>query len=264
MRKILLFILITLFLGSGVYADNTGFFASNLTIKELSKNIEKLKKENDVFQEETNKQKWEYWELISFIKTDLTDEEIDWIQEKIDLYINARDRIEKILKEKIENLEDTQKEKNELILQKANLYKYLAKFVAKDKRNDFLDYIKFQIKSEKESKDLIEEILKNQFILDQKVSYIKWKIEEHKEDLQARIETSITKKMSQRINEIDTDPKYKKIDQKVKNKIYNDFINQIKTKLKEIEESKLSDNYKEMRKKIFEKMIEEIKARIKY
>lgn len=263
MKKIILFITLFLFYSNTYATDSGGFFASNLTIKELSQNIEKLKLENSEFQLKNKELSKEYWELISFIKTDLTSIELEEIKVNIDLYLQKREEIEKILKQKIDKLEDTQKEKKDLILARANLYKYLAQYVSKDKRDAFIEHIKFHIQSEKESKDLIEEILKSQNILDLKVNYIKEKIEIHREDLQAKVEIVITSKIKQRIDEIDNDPKYQKIDIKTKNKIYNDFINQLENRLKDLEKSILSENYKEMRKNILNKMIDEIKSKIK-
>lgn len=262
MKKILL-ILLLLTLSPITYAKENRFFASDLTIKELSKNIEKLKDENTQFQEKNKKLSKEYWELISFIRTDLTDSEIQEIKQKVELFIEERNWLQKKLKEKIDVLEETTEDKKNIIIHRANFYKYIAKFVQKEKREDFIAHIKFHIQSEKESRDLIEEILRNQNILEQKVTYIKWKIEEHKEDLQTRIEIWVTSKIKKRIDEIDNDEKYKSIDRKTKNKIYTDFISLIKDKLKEIDNSNLSENYKEMRRSILSKMIEEIQSRIK-
>jgi hypothetical protein len=69
-------------------------------------------------------------------------------------------------------------------------------------------------------------------------------------------------KIKKRIDEIDNDPKYKWIDKKIKNEIYADFINQIKDRLNDIDNSNLSENYKDIRKNILNKMIDEIQAKI--
>lgn len=248
-----------MFYSSSFASNKQGFFVSNLTIKELSQNIEKLKEEKIELDIKTK----EYWELISFIKTDLTKEEIDEIKWNIENFIEKRNYLQIDLKNKINQWLNVEKEKKDLVLLRAWIYKYLAKYVTRDKREAFIEHIKFQTQSEKESKDLIEIILKSQNILDQKVTYIKEKIENHREDLQIRIEVPITKKIKQRIDEIDTDIKYKEINQKIKNEIYNHFIVQIKNRLLEIEESNLSENYKEIRKNILQKMIQEIQSKIK-
>jgi hypothetical protein len=135
--------------------------------------------------------------------------------------------------------------------------------VQKEKKEEFIAHIKFQIQSEKESKDLIEEFLKSQNILDNKVNYIKEKIEIHKEDLQSKIEIKILSKIKDRIDQIDTDKKYDMLDQASKNKIYSDFIEQIDKKIADLQESNLSENYKKMKNNLLEKMKSEILLKIK-
>ena len=240
-----------------------GFFAGNLSTVELWEYIKKLKDEQKEFKEKAKELSKEYGELISFMRTDISNEEIGEIRENIEIFIAKRNILQSELNEKIEQLLEVEKEKKELIILRANIYKYLSRYVAREKREAFIEHIKFQVQSEKESKDLIEEIQKSENILDQKVTYFKEKIENHKEDLQARIETSITQKIKERIDEIDKNEKYKDIDRNTKNKIYNDFIAQLQSNIWEISGSNLSDNYKEMRKNILNKMIEEIKLRIK-
>ena len=264
MGKVLLICFIFLFSIQVWFAsEKQSFFAGSLSTTELWEYIKKLKDDQKEFKEKSKELSKEYGELISFMRTDLSWDEIKEIKENIEIFIDKRIILQSDLKEKINQLLDVEKEKKELILLRANIYKYLSRYVARDKREAFLEHIKFQVQSEKESKDLIEEIQKSQNILDQKVTYFKEKIENHKEDLQARIETSITQKIKERIDEIDKNEKYKDIDRNTKNKIYNDFISQLQSNIWEISGSNLSDNYKEMRKNILNKMIEEIKLRIK-
>ncbi len=264
MGKVLLICFIFLFSIQVWFAsEKQSFFAGSLSTTELWEYIKKLKDDQKEFKEKSKELSKEYGELISFMRTDLSWDEIKEIKENIEIFIDKRIILQSDLKEKINQLLDVEKEKKELILLRANIYKYLSRYVARDKRETFLEHIKFQVQSEKESKDLIEEIQKSQNILDQKVTYFKEKIENHKEDLQARIETSITQKIKERIDEIDKNEKYKDIDRNTKNKIYNDFIAQLQSNIWEISGSNLSDNYKEMRKNILNKMIEEIKLRIK-
>jgi len=263
MKKII-FLLISFIFYFWITHANNESFSSWLSIKELSKNIENLKEEKNKLQTKTNELNKEYWELISFIKTDLTDDDFKEIKYKINLYSDERNLLEIKLKNQIENLEDTTKIKKEIILQKANLYKFLAKYVDKIKRNDFIEHIKFNIQATKERKDLIEEITINQILLDEKLTFIKGKIEIHKEDLQNKIETTLATKIIQRINEIDTDEKYKLIDKKAKNIIYENFIKQIIIRVDEIKKNDLiSDNYKEIRINVLKKMINEVKTKIK-
>lgn len=263
MKKILFcFLICTLFYSTTFASSKQGFFSGSLTIRELSQNIEKLKEEKVELTIKTKELSKEYGELISFMRNDLTGQELKEIMENIEYFIEKRSALQKDLNIKINQLLDVEKEKMDLILLRADIYKYLSKYVARDKRETFIEHIKFQTQSEKESKDLIEEIRKSQNILDQKVTYIKEKIDTHREDLQTRIDIAITQKIRQRIDEIENNPKYKEITQATKNKIYRDFISELQKRIWEIETSNLSNNYKEMRKNILQKMMDEILSRI--
>lgn len=264
MKKILFCVLCSCFLFFQTFAsEKQGFIVSSLSTSELREYIKKLEEEQKDFKIKSKELSKEYWELISFMRTDLSGEEVQEIRENIEVFIEKRNLLQSDLNSKISQLLNVDKEKKELILLRADIYKYLSRYVARDKRDSFIEHIKFQVQSEKESKDLIEEIQKSQNILDQKVTYFKEQIENHKEDLQARIELSITQKIQQRIDEIDRNEKYKNIEIWIKNKIYGDFIIQIEERLFSIDKSNLSNNYKEIRKNILTKMIDEIKARIK-
>lgn len=261
MKKIFL-IIITLFLIiNQSLAEKQGILTSSLTTAELWDYVNKLKTEQFEFIKNNQELSKEYWELISFIKTDLTKKELKDIKEVINNFLEKRNTLIYDLNKKISEFKNVEKEKNDLILLRADIYKYLAKFVIFDKRNDFIEHIKFQVRSEKESKNLIEEIQKSQNLLDQKFFYYTKKIEQHNQNLQEKIDISITQKIKQKIDEIDSDKKYISIPKEVKNKLYDDFILQIKDKIKEIQGSNLAQNYKDLKINIFNKLIDEVKQK---
>lgn len=246
------------------YAKESDYlFANTMTIKELWQNIEKLKEEQEKLKKENDKLSKDYKELIWFIKDDLTNEEIKAISDAIRTYLDKRDSIETRLKIQIDSLIDTTSTKNELLIEKANFYKYIAKYVDINKKEKFIEHIKYNIQATKERKDLIEEILKNQNLMDKKVNYLKWKIEDHKIELNAQIEESVKNKVNERIDTIDQNEKYKLIDIETKNQIYINFINDIKQKLKELEKSPLNESYKQTRALIYNTMIENLEEKIK-
>ncbi len=263
MKNLFLILIISFLFSPYSYGKESDFFSSWLTIKELNQNIEKLKENKVEFQEKNKELSKEYGELISFIRTNLNSDEVSEIKQKVEIFMHERVILEKTLKDIINNLNDTSKAKKDIILHRANFYKYIAKYVQKEKREDFIAHIKFQVQSEKESKDLIDEILTSENILDQKVIYIKEKIETHKEDLQGKIELKIISKIKERLSNIDSNKKYEGINQEIKNKVYRDFIKQIQKKSDEIKNTHLSENYKQMKQNIFENMIKEITTKIK-
>lgn len=265
MKKIFIIFLFSIFfIPTTLWNNKEGrFFVSDLTIKELSKNIEKLKEQKADFIEKNKELSKEYGELISFLRNDISKEEIQDIRNVVEDFIRKRDTLEKKLKEQINKLEDTTQTKKDIIFHRADFYKYIAKFVEKEKRDHFISHIKFQVQSEKESKDLIEEILVHQNILDQRVTYIKGKIETHKENLHTQIEWKILTKIKERIDEIDTNKKYDQISKETKNNIYTSFILNIEERIKELETTNLSENFKQIRKLILSKMKDEIQSKIK-
>jgi predicted transcriptional regulator len=92
MKKIYLILsLIFIFcLDNKSYAIENGSFVSDLTIKELSENVEKLKEEKNEFQEKNKELAKEYGDLVSFIKKDLTDDEILEIKGKVEIFMQER------------------------------------------------------------------------------------------------------------------------------------------------------------------------------
>ncbi len=261
-KKILLTLIFLSFFTQLTHAKNE-LFSDWTTIKELWKSVESLKKQEKKLEEDSKEVSKDYKELVWFIKDDITSDEILEISNKIEDYIEDRDDLELDLKKAIEEENETESIKTKIILRKADFYRYIAKYVDINKREDFINHIKHNIQATKERKDLIEEILKNQNLIDKKVSYLKEKIADNKEKLAEKIEIAITEKIAKRIEEIDTDPKYKKIDKETKNKIYENFLNKIQEKLDGLKDSNLSDSYKETRELIYTKMIENIKSKIK-
>lgn len=244
-------------------ASRIGLFASDMTMKEINSNVERLKEEKNSLDERSKQVQKENWELSSFLRRNLSQTEITEIADAVAKYQSDRLDIERDLTYRIENNLPTDTAKKILLEIQLEFYKYLAKFVDSKKKQDFIEHIKFNIQSTKERKDLIEEISKMESILDEKVIYFREQIELHKEVLQVKIETSITDKIAERIDAIDADPKYKDLSKSVKNRIYQNFILQIQQKQKELSESNFSESYKKTRNLIFDTMIKKIEEKMK-
>lgn len=264
MKKILLIGIIFFISFNTSFASNSQRSIINeLSTVELNAYIKELEsQQKNIIKSKSNISK-EYGTLISFIKKDLSKQEIDAIQAKLEVYINQRDIIQNDLNTKISRLLNVEQEKKNLLLLKADMFVYLGWYIDVSKRNEFNQYIKAQIQSEQDANDIIEQIKKSQRILDQKLEYYQLQVEAHKEELQNRIDGSITQKIRQRVEEIDTNTKYKDISIEIKNQIYKDFIAQLQISIKEIQISNLSQNYKDLRTNILQKMIDEIQLRIK-
>lgn len=242
---------------SGLFASN-----NNLTTKEINQNIEDLKKQEENFINNDNYQK-EYDDLKWFLKNNIFNDELEEINLELKNYIILSQDLDFQIKQNPLDKDNNESLKNQIIQEKINLYKFIYPYIDPLKIKDFKLYVTDNIKSSKQRKDLLEELAKNQAILDEKITNIKEKIENHKEDLNSKIDDLITSKIIERINQIDTNPKYKKISKETKNKIYSWFIENLNQRKQEINKSNLSENYKNIRIKILDKMIEEISQKIK-
>ncbi len=263
MKLFILFLFFIFCFSPQAQASRTGLFASDLTIREMNSNIDRLKEEKLSLDEKTKQAQKENGELSSFLRKNLEKKDISEITDAVVTYQTERFDIERDLNYRIQNGLPTDTTKKILLEVKLDFYKYLAKYVDIQKREDFIEHIKFNIQSIKERKDLIEDILKMENIRDEKVTYIKDQIELNKEVLQIQIENSITEKISERIDAIDSDPKYKDLSKATKNQIYKSFIQQIKRNQEEIRNSQFSESYKKTRHLIFETMIQKIEEKMK-
>lgn len=262
MKNLLLFILLFISIITQVNAK-TWDINDDITIKELWNNIKKLQVEQTDLNNRNLEIDKTYWTLVSFIKEDISKEDFYDIKNEIEDFIKIRNSLEQDIIEKIKILGDTKAEKENLIFEKTNFYKFLFKYVKDDKKEDFLKYIDLNIETEKEKKEVVEQISKKQILLEKKVNDLKEKIETHKVDLSQKLEISITSRIISKIDEIDKNEKYKSIDKEAKNKIYLNFINDIKTKISQIEKSNLTQNYKQVKINILERIISEIEKKIK-
>lgn len=231
-----------------------GFFSANIN-KENQK-----KEENLVLNKSSQK---EYEDLKTFLKSNIIQSDLDEIDIEIKNYLVLLQELDKQIKDTIEDEEENNTIRNQIFQEKISTYKFIYTYVDKNKVNDFREYIKNTVKSSKDRKILLDEINKTQQELDEKISTIKEKIESNKEELNSKIDDIINSKIIERINQIDTNEKYKKISQKTKNEIYSGFIINLNQRKLEINNSNLSENYKKIRIKIIDKMIDEISQKIK-
>lgn len=185
------------------------------------------------------------------------------MKETLEFFSEKKAFLEQDIKDKISAGIPLKNEKIDLLKLKWEVYKFLYTFVPKEKNAAYINYVKVQLQSQKNSKEIIDEIEKSKSILDDKITYYTKKIEQDKKELREKIDSSITEKIKQRIEDIDSNPKYKWIPQDTKNTIYTDFIKTLQNSLKENEQSNFSEGYKEIRKNILQKMMQEIQAKIK-
>lgn len=243
MKNVLLksvFIIFSLFIGIfSTQADNT------ITIKELQKNIQTLTEEK--------KSKWESFrqengKINNFIEVNLDNDSLLKIEEFVNSYYSKKDELEKKIEEKAKQSEDIKELKEEILKIKLDLYKKFVPYIKKDQLQEYLSYIKWNIETEITDKNIKEEIIKNQEIINKRISEIKEKIEENKKVLEAKIEEAVKQKLEEKIKIIRENEKFKKLSEESKRSIFESTLKRIVAK-KEILE-KIENKTSIVQKKI--------------
>jgi hypothetical protein len=206
-----------------------------VTIRELQRNIQNLNEEKE--------SKWENFrqengKINDFIEAKIGNEELQKIEEIVNSYYIKKEELEKSIAEKTKGGESKKEIKDELLKIKLDLYKKLVPYIKKDQLQEYLSYIKWNIETEQEDKNIKEEIIKNQEIIDKKVSLIKEKIEENKKVLEVKIEEAVKKKLDEKINKILNNGNFKALQLTSKKSIFESTLEKMTAKketLKKIE-----------------------------
>ena len=228
--------LIVLFLS--VFFINTAFCSSwnidnNKTIKQLSNEVQELKQEK----EELHKKILELQNTLLkswFLKENLNIKAKERIKLIIDWYKIQKKQYEKLLIEKSSSLESTKEIKIKLIELKKNLYASLVPYIKENKLNEYLEFVKKDLYTLKEDKDLKENSIKKNVILQEKVKKIKEKIIEHKKETQQILKEKIIKKIDQKIQALKVNNKFKNLKKEQKIKIIDYIIEKINKKIEEM------------------------------
>lgn len=261
MKKII-YVLILYFFFIQTYASNEEFFNWDITIKELRENIKNLKEEKELLNQKSKEILKEYGSITSFLEETIKQKDIENIKQNINIFLERRNIIEENIRDNIKKLKDTSKLKEELLKNQIDFYKSLVKYIKKEKRKNFIEYVKVNLEAIKQNKDLTENIIIKENLLEKKVNILKEKIEENKKNLINDLNNIIIHKLTEKIEEIQNDEKYQNLDIKTKNWIYNNFLNQIETKINEIKNSSILENFKSIKINSLESLKNEIKTKL--
>lgn len=218
----------------------------DLSIQELSNQVEQLKIDKENLEKNTKILEKDYWKISDFLKENIIWSELENIKEKIE---STNKEIEKINKKLIneENIEKYNILKDNIIRKKADLYKYLINVIDENKMQEYYNFVKHSLQTEKERKSIVTEIDKNQKAITNKINYFQNQAQENTENLEDQIFEASAQKIKEKMNTIESNPNYKNIDDDTKAEIYEDFTNQLEDKIEELEDSNLSSSFKEMR-----------------
>lgn len=157
-----------------------------------------------------------------FLKTDLTNEQLEEVNKIIWEYSKY--------KENIKNVENYQ---SLLLAKKREIYKNLTIYVNEDKLNNYLEYIKSNLETVKKDIDLKTEILKKQEILEAKVDAIKDKIKENKTEIETSLTEIINVKIDEKLKKLKENKDFIKLDLEKKQYVIEQIIKKVEIKKEE-------------------------------
>ncbi|GEM_PF-6520880 len=172
---------------------------------------------------------------MAFVKEDLSTEEKQSLQDIIYIYNSKRKELDLKLIEKVKELNNTQELKQKLIELKKTFYNDVSIYVAHEKIDSFLEYIKGDIELNEKNKEVKEKLYKKSIIFKEKVDSIKGKIEENKKTLDERLYNLIKQKLSEKIVSLEAKEKYKNFTFEEKVILFEKILAKAKTKKQELE-----------------------------
>ncbi len=230
-------IIISIYFFITVFLWNTAFWytwninnSNNKTIKELHIEAIQLNKE----QKQVNQKRLELQKLLIkswFIKDNLNIKAKLFIKNIIEWYKLERKKLESLLLQKSNKLKSTKEIKLKLINLKKNLYSNLVPYIKENKLKDYLEFVKKDLFTSKEYRDIKADSIKTNIILKEKINNIKEKILEHKRKTREILKKFILKKIDLKINLFKNNDNFKKLPLEKKEKIINYIIKRINEKI---------------------------------
>lgn len=216
------------------------------TIRDMKDNLSNLNIKNNSLKRETKKAIVKSWELREFFKDDLDEKELSNLKEIFDLYKIYSSRINKTFAKNVTNSENTEKAKNNLLREKAWVYRRLTPYIKTNRLKDFLDFVKSDLIITKEKKDIQEDFYKKNDTLKKKVAIIKEKIIKHKKALDEKLEKIIISKIEEKINKLKNNPNFIKLSDKLKIEAIEKTIKKIEEKINIFKKNPSSLNNKKL------------------
>ena len=201
------------------------------TIKELKNNIEDLKEEKVNLKEKYNLLIEETWELKKFFNSNLKDEDYSTIKEIVKEYNVSTKKIEEKIKKNAKEFENSETEKKLFLIEKIKVYKKLVPFIDKTKLDNYLEYIKWDLKILGENKDVSEQIYVKEEIISKKVEKIKEKIVKNNEVINEKLKKIVNKKIEEKIDLLKNSEKFKNLDNEWKRNVISKIQSSIQEKI---------------------------------
>ncbi len=220
-----------------------------VTITELKQSITLLQeKQKDIFIK--NPDLSSISDIKVFLKDDLDESQVNEIKKIITEYNTFK-----------ENNIDSDNYQSDLLLIKKETYKKLTLYVKSENLDQYLEYIKNNLETIKQEKDIKTEIIKKQEILENKVDAIKIKIKESKDDFENNINDIIKVKIDEKLKIIRENKDFKKLDLEKRKYVIEQIIK--KVELKKAEKEKSGNQIKEREFYVYDIVLERLNTFLK-
>lgn len=220
------------------------------SIKELSTEVKNINKEKLEIYKKLEKLKITL-EKEDFLKDNLNFSEKKHIKELIKEYDQEKIKLEKELIDKAKNLESTKNIKIKLIEAKKNLYSYLVPYIKEYKLKDYLIFVKKDLTTLKQDKDLKENEIKKNVIIKQKINKVRKKIEENKKETKKFLKQDLIKKIKRKIQEFKNNPKFIKLSKQKKLEVLNFILKKIDNRINNLKKIRFQTQIIEIKIEIY-------------
>jgi hypothetical protein len=216
----------------------------DLSIWELKTSLKKLKEKKEIINSSWDSFIKNNWWIKNFLRKDLRKVDIDRI---LKLYRDSNFKDDKV--------------------KKINFYKSLYPYyVDLNKKKKFFEYIKEEFSKIDKQKNIIREQKEKIQILEKKKDkYEKVAVKKEKYYLSVILKKTITKKIQEKLLEIEKKKSFRRLKKKQKIFLYNAFIDKVNWKKQKLEKKLELINEKKIERKILilDVLIEELKKSIK-
>ena len=209
------------------------------TIKELEEEKKQLISDKKIITNKFNAFILNNWDLRKYFKEDLSDEELQLIDNIIIWYNSRRSKSENLLREKAHQLEDTEIITNDLLRLKKDLYISFLPFIVISKIEEYKLFIKADFTATKKDKDIQSDIYKKEKIVEGKKIIIQEKIEASEQALEEKKNKVIEGKIKQKLTVYSESDKFTALSTVQKKFVFTAVLKKIITRRESLE---LSDN----------------------
>lgn len=206
------------------------------TIKELRENINELDRVENELSKDLDALNTDY-ELKSFLKKDLTLNELNIIRWLVNEYNTKKAKLESTLLAKAKQLLPVIEEKKLILEEKKSFYWKLTPYIDGVYNDEYLEYIEWDAKIFNEQRNVETDIIAKKELLNNKVEIIESKIQEHRNYINESIKKVIETALDEKIQKLKDNVTFQMLNYSSKIKVLDKTIVKIKIKLQNLQNS---------------------------